>query len=94
MRETFVKTVNSYVDDRLDRITVPTLLFWGTADEAITRQQMNVLEEGLPDAGLVSLDGAGHYGYRDAPGPVIAGIRHFLRDQASTAPAASPSVNG
>jgi len=85
MRATFVRVVNSYVDDRLDQITAPTLLFWGTNDEAITREQMRRLEDGLPDAGLVPLDGAGHYGYLDAPGPVIAGTRHFLRDYAERA---------
>lgn len=93
MRATFVRTVNSYVDDRLDRITAPALLFWGTEDEAVTREQMRTLEEGLPDAGLVPLDDAGHYGYLDAPGPVVAGIRHFLRDYAglaAQAPTASP----
>ncbi len=89
MRATFVQVVNSYVDDRLDQITAPTLLFWGTDDEAITREQMRILEDGLPDAGLVPLDGAGHYGYLDTPGPVVAGIRHFLRDYAG--PAAAPS---
>ena len=89
MRATFVRVVNSYVDDQLDQIAAPTLLFWGTNDEAITREQMRRLEEGLPDAGLVPLDGAGHYGYLDAPGPIVAGIRHFLRDYAGSAAEAS-----
>ena len=78
MRETFVRTVNTYVDDRLARVAVPVLLFWGDRDEAVSRYQMEVLEAGLPDAGLVVLDGAGHYGYLDAPDTVIGGIRHFL----------------
>ncbi len=78
MRETFVKTVNFYVDDRLDRVRVPTLLFRGTNDPAISDHQMRVLESRIPDAGLVELDGAGHYGYLDAPATFNAATRYFL----------------
>ncbi|MEM1127338.1 MAG: alpha/beta fold hydrolase [Bacteroidota bacterium] len=66
MRETFIKTVRHHLDDQVARIQVPTLLFWGTADAAISRRQMLHLEDAIPDAGLVTLEGAGHYGYLDA----------------------------
>lgn len=78
MRDTFVKTVNQYVEDRLHQIEVPTLLFWGSRDEAVTRKQVQVLEEGIPDAGLVVLEDAGHYGYVDDLDTFIAATRHFL----------------
>ena len=85
MRETFVKTVTFHVDDRLDRIAVPVLLFWGDQDTAISRHQMETLEHGLQDAGLVVLEGAGHYGYLDDPDTVIAGTRHFLEQSVPAA---------
>jgi pimeloyl-ACP methyl ester carboxylesterase len=78
MRETFVKTVNHHLNGALSRIEVPTLLFWGTADEAVSRHQVDVLEDAIPDCGLVELEGAGHYGHLDAPDTVLAGTRHFL----------------
>lgn len=78
MRGTFVKTVGFHVDDRLDRITAPTLLFWGDKDTAIGAAQMHTLEQQIPDAGLVTLPGAAHYGYLDAPDVVMAGTRQFL----------------
>lgn len=80
MRETFVKTVNHYLDDRVSRIDVPCLLFWGDHDEAISRHQMDVLEREIPDAGLVVLPGAGHYAYLDAPDVFAAATRYFLED--------------
>jgi len=79
MRETFVKTVNHHLDDALERIAAPTLLFWGTEDDAVSRRQMKVLETSIPDCGLVELEGAGHYGHLDAFDTVVSGIRHFLR---------------
>jgi pimeloyl-ACP methyl ester carboxylesterase len=39
------------------------------------------MEELLPDAGLVVLEGAGHYSYADAPGQFGAVARQFLVDQ-------------
>lgn len=78
MRGTFVKTVSCHLDDRVHRVDVPTLLFWGDRDEAVARVQMRTLEERLPDAGLVVLEGAGHYGYLDDPDTFLAATRHFL----------------
>ena len=82
MRETFVKTVNCYLDERVGRIEVPCLVFWGDQDEAISRHQMDVLEEKIPDAGLVVLPGAGHYAFLDAPDVFVAATRYFLEEGA------------
>ena len=78
MRDTFVKTVSCHLDDRLHRIVVPVLLFWGDRDEAVSRQQMQVLEDRIPDAGLVILHDAGHYGYLDDAATFVAATRCFL----------------
>ncbi|RMF63300.1 MAG: alpha/beta hydrolase, partial [Bacteroidetes bacterium] len=56
----------------------PTLIFWGDRDEAVSLEQMKRLEERIPDAGLVVLEGAGHYGHLDDPDTVIAATRYFL----------------
>lgn len=78
MRETFVKTVNHHLNGILQRIQVPTLLFWGTDDEAVSRRQMKVIEEAVDDCGLVELEGAGHYGHIDQFDRVLSATRHFL----------------
>jgi pimeloyl-ACP methyl ester carboxylesterase len=78
MRETFVKTVTMHLDDDVHRITVPTLVFWGSNDPDVKKDQVDRLVERITDAGLVVLDGAGHYGYLDDPATVKAGILHFL----------------
>lgn len=80
MRETFVKTVTTHLDDQVHRVTVPTLVFWGSEDHDVTRDQVDRLVERVPDAGLVVLEGAGHYGYLDDPSTVKAGILHFLEE--------------
>ncbi len=92
MRDTFVKTVNCYVEDRLGRIAVPTLLFWGTLDQAITRKQIMKFEQGIPDSALIKLDGASHYAYLDKPEVVVPALRHFL-GQLSGAPRRTPTYS-
>jgi len=78
MRETFVKTVNFHLDGDLRRVQVPTLLFWGTEDEAVSRRQVERIEAEIDDCGLVELDGAGHYGHLDDIDTVRGGIQYFL----------------
>ena len=78
MRGTFVKTVTHHLDDRLREIEVPTLLIWGDRDTAISRYQMQVLEKNIRDAGVVVLEGAGHYSYLDDFDRFIGATRYFL----------------
>lgn len=80
MRETFVKTVNHHLNGALQRIQVPTLLFWGTEDEAVSHRQMTVIEDAIDDCGLVELEGAGHYGHLDDFETVLSATRHFLEN--------------
>ena len=78
MREVFVKTVNCYLEDRLKDIHVPTLLFWGDQDSAVSKSQINVLLENIMGSELINLEGASHYGHLDRLNIVVAGMRHFL----------------
>lgn len=78
MRQTFVQTVGFHVDDRLGSIRVPVLVLWGDGDTAVSRHQVDTLVREIPDAGLVVLEGAGHYGYLDRMDVFAAATRHFL----------------
>ncbi len=78
MRETFVKTVTHMLDGPVYRIDIPTLVFWGTADTAVRKPQIDHLRNALTDCGVVELDGAGHYGYLDQPETVLSATRYFL----------------
>jgi pimeloyl-ACP methyl ester carboxylesterase len=80
MRETFVRTVNHHLNGALRQVNVPTLLFWGTEDEAVSRRQMDVMESTIPNCGLVELKGAGHFGHLEQPDVVQAGLQHFLKN--------------
>ena len=78
MRETFVQLVNSYVEDRLDRIKCPTLIIWGSNDEAIERRQIEIILEAIPDSGLVELTGGNHFAFLRELQKTSASIFHLM----------------
>jgi len=78
MQETFVKTVNCYLEDDLQRVNSSVLLFRGSDDNEISDGQMKVLRERIPDVGYVELPGANHFGYLSHLDMVVNGTKHFL----------------
>lgn len=87
MRETFVRTVTHHLDEEVDGVDVPTLIFWGENDPAIDRVQVETLEDRIPDAGLVVLENAGHFAHIDRTATCLSAIRHFLAHTPSPTPA-------
>jgi len=81
MRGTFRAVVAANLTDRLPRIRASTLLVWGDQDDDTPLWMGKRMEELIPDAGLVVLEGAGHYSYADSPGQFGAVARRFLVDQ-------------
>ena len=78
MRETLVKTVNLDITEEVKKIKAPTLLIWGTADEAVSIDRAYELEELIPDAGLVVYENATHYAYLENLGQTISVMKSFL----------------
>ena len=81
MRGTFRAVIAEDLTDRLPRISAPTLLVWGENDDDTPLWMAHRMEELIPDAGLVVLEGAGHYSYADSPGQFGAVARRFLVEQ-------------
>ena len=81
MRGTFRAVIAADLSDRLPRIAAPALLVWGEEDEDTPLWMAERMEALIPDAGLVVLEGAGHYSYADSPGQFRAVARRFLLDQ-------------
>ena len=78
MRETLVKTVNLDITEEAKKIKCPTLLIWGTNDEAVSIERARELEKLIPDAGLVEYEGLTHYAYLENLGQTINVLKSFL----------------
>ena len=74
MRETFVLTVNHYLEHVLADISCPVLIYRGSADDAISHDQVLKLRDGLQDGGLYEFDGAGHYVQLEHADAIAGGV--------------------
>jgi pimeloyl-ACP methyl ester carboxylesterase len=78
MRPILVKVVNEDIGHLLPNIAAPTLLLWGTADEAAPLMHGKRMEALIPDAALIEFEGAGHFAYLEEPDRFCTIVRHFL----------------
>lgn len=78
MRGILSKCVNEDLCHVMGDIKAPTLLIWGSADTATPLRDSRTMERLIPDAGLVSFDGCGHYSFLDNPRQFAAVLRSFL----------------
>ncbi|MDO4484379.1 MAG: alpha/beta hydrolase [Clostridia bacterium] len=63
MRKTFVKVISQDLTDCLPNIKQPTLLLWGDKDTETPLWMGQKMEQLIPDAGLVVLEGGTHFAY-------------------------------
>jgi pimeloyl-ACP methyl ester carboxylesterase len=78
LRPILVNVVNEDLSHLLPRIASPTLLLWGTRDDAAPLAHGQTMEKLIPDAGLVTFEGAGHFAYLEHPDSFCRVVRHFL----------------
>ncbi|MCL6298013.1 alpha/beta fold hydrolase [Streptomyces kronopolitis] len=64
------------------RVTVPTLVIAGGESSHVPQAQLAALAERLPDARLVTVEGAGHLVHEERPGEFLAAVTSFLAPHA------------
>lgn len=79
MRGCLVKAVNEDLTCLFEKIKVEVLLIWGTLDDATPLSDALLMEEKMPDAGLVKIEGAGHFPWLNNPALFNAVIRSYLK---------------
>jgi pimeloyl-ACP methyl ester carboxylesterase len=78
LRPMLVRVVNEDLSHLLPLVSAPTLLIWGTEDDAVPLRHGEIMERLIPDAGLVRFEGAGHFAYLEEPERFCRVVRHFL----------------
>jgi len=66
-KQTFINVVNEDLTDLAKKITVPTLIFWGSKDKETAIYMAKKLKRIIYGSCLVMFKGAGHYSYLDEP---------------------------
>lgn len=81
MRAVMSRCVNEDLKSVMPDIKASTLLIWGENDTATPLSDAKTMEKLIPDAGLVSFPGCGHYSFLDNPGGFRAVVKEFLKKE-------------
>ena len=84
LREILVKAVNEDLSNLLPNISSPTLLVWGEMDTATPISDALIMNELIPDSGLIRFPGAGHFSYLERLDDFLVIIDSFLKNEALT----------
>ena len=79
MRQSMVKVLNTDYTQRLSEVKFPTLLIWGDKDTATPLSDGVLMEKLIPDAGLVKIEGAGHFSFAEAPALTDRVLKSFFK---------------
>ncbi|WP_302590275.1 alpha/beta fold hydrolase [uncultured Muribaculum sp.] len=78
MRAVLSKVVNQDLKKLIPDVKAPALLIWGENDTATPLSDAKYMERHMPNSGLVSFPGCGHYSFLDNPVQFAAVLRSFL----------------
>lgn len=83
MRAVMSKCVNEDLRHVMHAIKSSVLLIWGENDTATPLSDAKTMERLIPDAGLVSFPGCGHYSFLDNPFGFRAVVQEFFKSELS-----------
>ncbi len=78
MKRTFSLIVNENLRPLLKHVKNPTLLLWGEDDREAPLWIAKLMEKEIPDCGLVTYKGAGHFAYLERWNEFAPVIAHYL----------------
>lgn len=78
MKKCLVMAVNEDQRDALPKIKQDTLLIWGDLDDSTPLGDAKIMEEKIPEAALIVLEGTGHFSFLERPQQFRGIIRSYL----------------
>lgn len=81
MRAVMSRCVNEDLKHVMPQINASTLLIWGENDTATPLSDAKTMQRLIPDAGLVSFPGCGHFSFLDNPFGFKAVITEFFKNE-------------
>ncbi len=78
MRQVMVNSVNHDMTSDVSKITCPTLIIWGTLDEAVPLERAYELEKLIDDAAVIEYEGCTHYAYLERLSQTVNILNSFI----------------
>lgn len=80
MRKILVNTVNLDITEEVKKIKCPTIIIWGTLDEAVPLKDAYELETLIKDAAVIEYENCAHYAYLERLNQTINIINNFIKE--------------
>lgn len=80
LKETLKLIVNEDLSYLLPKISVPTLLFWGSLDKDTPISDARKMEKLIPDCGLIEYAGSTHFSYLENINNVNSVLNEFFKN--------------
>lgn len=78
MRKIMVEHVNLDITEEVKKINAPTILVWGTMDQAVPIERAYELEKLIKDAAVIPYEGCSHYAYLERIDQTNNIIKNFI----------------
>ena len=78
MRKIMVNSINHDMTEDVKKINCPTIIIWGSLDEAVPIDRAYELEKLISDAAVIVYDGCSHYAYLERLGQTINILNNFI----------------
>lgn len=78
MRKVMVNSVNHDMTEDVKKIKCPTIIIWGSLDEAVPLERAYELEKLIDDAAVIVYDGCTHYAYLENLSQTINILDNFI----------------
>ena len=78
MRQVMVNSINHDMTDDVKKIKCPTLIIWGTLDEAVPLERAYELEKLISDSAVIEYEGCSHYAYLERLGQTVNILDSFI----------------
>lgn len=79
MRQILTKHIQTDIQEECKKIKCPSLIIWGTKDEAVPYSNAKELENLISDAGVVTYEGCTHYAYLERLDQTIQVLKSFYQ---------------
>lgn len=80
MRKILVNTVNLDISEDVKKIKCPTIIIWGTNDEAVPLEDAYILENLIKDSAVIEYENCTHYAYLEKLGQTISIVDSFIKE--------------
>lgn len=79
MKKVLINVVNEDLTYLLEKIMVPTLLYWGVNDDATPLKDGQLMDQLIPNSELIVKQNSGHYAFLENSPDFIQQIEKFLK---------------